>query len=120
MTLIEQYHSHNPDFIDPTHRDILFWKEFKRKSHPATELKCFHKSILISVLETFRAILLREFIFHMNYVIEGIGCLVNEKGEEQPLKAGDFALVNPDEKLQYRNKGDVLFKMICGVPKEFE
>jgi quercetin dioxygenase-like cupin family protein len=57
---------------------------------------------------------------HMNYVIEGIGALVNDKGEEQPLKAGDFALVNPDEKHQYRNKGSVPFKMICGVPKEFE
>jgi len=33
----------------------------------------------------------------MNYVIEVSGALVNEKGEETPLKAGDFALVNPDE-----------------------
>ena len=57
---------------------------------------------------------------HMNYVIEGTGALVNEKGEETSLKAGDFALVNPDEKHQYRNKGDKPFKMICGVPKEFE
>ena len=57
---------------------------------------------------------------HMNYVIEGSGALVNEKGEETILKAGDFALVNPDENHQYRNKGDVPFKMICGVPKEFE
>jgi uncharacterized cupin superfamily protein len=32
----------------------------------------------------------------MNYVIEGNGALVNEAGEETPLKAGDFALVNPD------------------------
>jgi len=39
----------------------------------------------------------------MNYVIEGNG-----------------ALVGPDEKHQCRNKGDVAFKMICGVPKEFE
>ena len=53
-------------------------------------------------------------------VIEGQGALVNEAGEETPLKAGDFALVNPDEKHQYRNKGDQPFKMICGVPKEFE
>jgi len=30
----------------------------------------------------------------MNYVIEGMGALVNEKGEEQLIKAGDFALVN--------------------------
>jgi len=56
----------------------------------------------------------------MNYIIEGTGALVNEKGEEQPLKVGDFALVKPDEKHQYRNKGDQPFKMICGVPKEFE
>jgi len=34
-------------------------------------------------------------------VIEGSGALVNEKGEEQPLKAGDFALVNPDDKRRY-------------------
>jgi hypothetical protein len=74
MILIVQYHSHNPDFIDSTHRVILFWKEFERKS--------------ISVLETFHVILLSEFIFHMNYVIEG--------------------------------QGDKPFKMICGVPKEFE
>jgi uncharacterized cupin superfamily protein len=32
----------------------------------------------------------------MIYVIEGSGALVNENGEEQPLKAGDFALVNPE------------------------
>ena len=56
----------------------------------------------------------------MNYVIEGKGTLVNEAGEEQPLKAGDFALADPGEKHQYRNKGDQPFKMICGVPKEFE
>ena len=41
-----------------------------------------------------------KVIVHMNYVIEGTGALVNEKGEEQPLKATDFALVNPDEKHQ--------------------
>ena len=56
----------------------------------------------------------------MIYVIEGSGALMNEKGEEQPLNAGDFALVNPDEKHQYWNKGNKPFKMICGVSKEFE
>ena len=59
-------------------------------------------------------------IVPMIYIIEGEGALVNEKGEEQPLKAGDFALVDPDEKHQYRNKEDKPFKIICGVPKEFE
>lgn len=57
---------------------------------------------------------------HMNFVIEGDGVLVNEKGERTALKQGDFALVAPGEKHQYRNAGDKPFKMICGVPKEFE
>ena len=58
---------------------------------------------------------------HMNFVIEGRGILVNEAGEEQAIKAGDFALVNPDEKHQYRNSSTVnVFRMICGVPVEFE
>ena len=56
----------------------------------------------------------------MTCVIEGEGALVNEAGEETSLKAGDFALVNPDEKHQYWNKGDMPFKIICGVPKEYE
>ena len=58
---------------------------------------------------------------HMNYVIEGDGFLVNEEGEQLRIKKGDFALVLPNEKHQYRNGSDVnQFVMICGVPKEFE
>ena len=58
---------------------------------------------------------------HMNYIIEGEGVLVNEKGEERQIKQGDFALVLPNEKHQYRNKSTSKpFVMICGVPKEFE
>jgi len=58
---------------------------------------------------------------HMNYIIEGEGALINEKGELQSLKAGDFALVMPNEKHQYRNTSfQYDFKMICGVSKEFE
>jgi quercetin dioxygenase-like cupin family protein len=58
---------------------------------------------------------------HMNYIIEGEGVLVNEGGEQKSVKAGDFALVLPNEKHQYRNaSSDKDFKMICGVPKEFE
>ena len=44
--------------------------------------------------------IVNQFVFHMIYVIEGSGALVNEKGEEQPLKAGDFALVNPEGRTQ--------------------
>ena len=57
---------------------------------------------------------------HMNYIIDGEGALVNEMKEEFPVKTGDFALVDPDEKHQYRNKGNRPFIIICGVPKEFE
>ena len=55
-----------------------------------------------------------EAIVHIAYIIEGEGTLVNEAGEETPLNAGDFALVDPSEKHQYRNMGDRPFKMICG------
>jgi quercetin dioxygenase-like cupin family protein len=58
---------------------------------------------------------------HMNYIIEGEGVLVDEAGNKKSLKAGDFAIVLPDEKHQYRNVSENKpFKMICGVPKEFE
>lgn len=58
---------------------------------------------------------------HMNFIIDGQGALVNEAGEEQQLNSGDFALVYPNERHQYRNKSsDKVFRMICGVPKEFE
>lgn len=58
---------------------------------------------------------------HMNYIIEGEGVIVNEAGEEKPIQKGDFALVSPNEKHQYRNTSDdQTFVMICGVPKQFE
>jgi quercetin dioxygenase-like cupin family protein len=58
---------------------------------------------------------------HLNYIIEGQGVLVNEAGEENPLKQGDFALVLPGEKHQYRNaSADQPFIMICAVPKDYE
>jgi quercetin dioxygenase-like cupin family protein len=58
---------------------------------------------------------------HMNFIIEGQGIIINEAGEERTIQAGDFALINPDEKHQYRNNSsDKVFRMICGVPKEFE
>jgi quercetin dioxygenase-like cupin family protein len=58
---------------------------------------------------------------HLNYIIEGNGVLVTETGEEFDVKKGDFAMVLPDEKHQYRNKSEskpLIF--ICAVPKEYE
>ena len=57
---------------------------------------------------------------HMNCIIRGEGAMVNEKGEEQPIKAGNLALVNPDGKRRYRYKVDKPFRMICRVPGELE
>ena len=58
---------------------------------------------------------------HINYIIEGHGVMVTESGEEYEIKKGDFALVLPDEKHQYRNKsinGPLI--MICAVPIDYE
>jgi len=50
----------------------------------------------------------------MNYVIEGSEALVNEKGEEQLLKAGDFATY-PLTFLQVANI--LLFKQVPAEKK---
>ena len=58
---------------------------------------------------------------HLNYVIAGEGVLVDEAGEEHPIKAGEFALVEPNEKHQYRNtSASEDLKMICAVPSAYE
>lgn len=57
---------------------------------------------------------------HMNYVIRGQAILVAEDGDHQ-LKEGDFALVLPGKKHQYRNPShDRDLVMICAVPVEYE
>lgn len=58
---------------------------------------------------------------HLNYVIEGQGVLVTQEGTPHDVKRGDFALVLPDEKHQYRNKSArEPLVMICAVPKAYE
>lgn len=58
---------------------------------------------------------------HLNYVIQGEGVLVDEAGDQHPVKVGDFALVKPNEKHQYRNTSETEeFKMICAVPLAYE
>lgn len=56
---------------------------------------------------------------HMNYVIQGKGVLV-APDRELELNKGNFALVLPSEKHQFKNtgKGDLI--IICAVPKEYE
>lgn len=58
---------------------------------------------------------------HLNYVITGRGVLVDGDGVSREMGAGDFALVLPDEKHQYRNTStSEAFVMICAVPKVYE
>lgn len=58
---------------------------------------------------------------HLNYVIAGEGVVIDAAGEEQPIKKGDFALVLPDEKHQYKNtSAQEPMVLICGVPKGYE
>jgi len=58
---------------------------------------------------------------HLNYVIEGNGVIVTESGEERDIKKGDFALVLPNEKHQFRNKStSEPMVIICAVPVEYE
>lgn len=58
---------------------------------------------------------------HLNHVISGSGVLVDEGEERHPLKAGEFAIVLPMEKHQFRNSSDTdPFVIICAVPNEYE
>jgi quercetin dioxygenase-like cupin family protein len=53
--------------------------------------------------------------------MEGEGTVVMKDGEERPVKKGDFVLVLPDEKHQYKNRSTQNpLMMICAVPKEYE
>ena len=58
---------------------------------------------------------------HLNYIISGEGFLVSENGVENPLRTGDFVLVDPNERHQYRcSQADNPLVMICAVPRKFE
>ena len=57
---------------------------------------------------------------HMNYVINGKGILVAEDREHE-LREGDFALILPGEKHQFKNSSESQnLRIICAVPKEYE
>lgn len=58
---------------------------------------------------------------HLNYIIGGEGVVVTESGQEIPIKKGDFGLLLPNEKHQFKNKSnDQELVIICAVPKEYE
>ena len=43
-----------------------------------------------------------------------------EGDHARPIGAGDYILVKPHEKHQYRNTGTSPLKFMCMVPKEYE
>ncbi len=58
---------------------------------------------------------------HLNYILAGEGVLVDEAGQKYPVKAGNFSMVVPNEKHQYRNTSTTEeFKFICAVPVAYE
>ena len=58
---------------------------------------------------------------HLNYVIKGQGAIVTGSGQERPVQEGDFAMILPDEKHQFKNtSADEPLVIICAVPKEYE
>jgi quercetin dioxygenase-like cupin family protein len=57
---------------------------------------------------------------HLNYIIAGHGAVFTGDGERE-VKKGDFAMILPGERHQYRNtSASELMIMICAVPKEYE
>jgi quercetin dioxygenase-like cupin family protein len=57
---------------------------------------------------------------HMNCVINGEGILVAEDREYE-LREGDFVLILPGEKHQFKNSSENQnLLIICAVPREYE
>ncbi|RLB66935.1 MAG: cupin [Deltaproteobacteria bacterium] len=56
---------------------------------------------------------------HLNYILEGSG-VVMEGDTPRTIGKGDFVLVIPGEKHQYRNTGDVPLVFMCMVPSQYE
>lgn len=56
---------------------------------------------------------------HLNYILEGSGELM-EGDQPRQISKGDFVLIKPDEKHQFRNTGEKPLVFMCMVPKEYE
>ena len=56
---------------------------------------------------------------HLNYIISGNG-EVMEGDTPKAVRQGDFVLVTPNEKHQYRNPGKEPLVFMCMVPSQYE
>jgi len=58
---------------------------------------------------------------HLNYVIEGHGAIITGSEEEREVKKGDFALILPGERHQFKNESaNQPLVFLCAFPKEYE
>ena len=56
---------------------------------------------------------------HLNYILEGSG-IAMEGETPKTIRKGDFVLVMPFEKHQYRNTGETPLVFMCMVPSQYE
>ena len=56
---------------------------------------------------------------HLNYILEGTGEVL-DGDTPRTVTRGDFVLVQPQQKHQYRNTGDQPLVFMCMVPREYE
>lgn len=56
---------------------------------------------------------------HLNYILQGSGEVL-EGDEPRPISPGDFVLVKPHERHQYRNTGSAPLVFMCMVPGDYE
>ncbi len=58
---------------------------------------------------------------HLNYIISGKGAILDDDGKENPVENGNFVLILPNEKHQFKNLSETEdFVFMCLVDKEFE
>jgi quercetin dioxygenase-like cupin family protein len=57
---------------------------------------------------------------HLVRVESGLGAAVDPGGAEDPLKAGDYVYVAPNELHNFKNAGEEPFEFICIVPARGE
>ena len=53
---------------------------------------------------------------HEVFVLDGEGCLVDDKGVEHPLREGNAVFVDPNLMHQFKNVGTTPFIFLCIVP----
>ncbi len=56
---------------------------------------------------------------HLNYVLQGRGQIMSDEGP-RAISPGDFILVKPQERHQYRNTSDGPLVFMCMVPSDYE